>query len=338
MSAEKKRQKKRQGRMKPKSEEVWKRYLATQSIYKVARAYGVHAQTICNWLKAGGHSVKDAEWATDWSEAEISLLKDWYETHSLNVGFDLDSLAEKLGRHKTNISRKARQLGLTNARRKSVLMHKQRRKTANDEELRALQSRNSKERIAVNGHPRGFLGKKRPEEFKRRQSELVKEIWRNGGGNYMTPENIQKRSDRMSKLNVSNREKGIHPYSRAKRGQRDDLGTIFFRSRWEANYARYLNWMIARGDFKSWEYECKTFWFEEIRRGVRSYCPDFKVTLPDGSHEWHEVKGWMDAKSKTKLARMQKYYPDEKLVLIDKSWFKSARKTLASIIPNWETG
>ena len=32
-------------------------------------------------------------------------------------------------------------------------------------------------------------------------------------------------------------------YSRSKSGRRDDLGGLFVRSSWEANYARYLNFL-----------------------------------------------------------------------------------------------
>jgi hypothetical protein len=73
---------------------------------------------------------------------------------------------------------------------------------------------------------------------------------------------------------------------------------------------------------KEWEHEPQTFWFETIKRGVRSYLPDFKVTLHDGTHYWVEVKGYMDAKSHTKLKRFAKYYPKEKLILMTGDWFK----------------
>lgn len=72
---------------------------------------------------------------------------------------------------------------------------------------------------------------------------------------------------------------------------------------------------------KEWEHEPKTFWFEEIRRGVRSYLPDFKVTKNDGKHYWVEVKGYMDSKSKTKIKRFKKYYPEEELHVLDSVWF-----------------
>lgn len=75
------------------------------------------------------------------------------------------------------------------------------------------------------------------------------------------------------------------------------------------------------GIIKAWEHEPKTFWFNEIKRGTRSYLPDFKVTVPDGSHYWVEVKGYFDSKSLTKIKRFNKYYPQERLLVVSKEWF-----------------
>lgn len=78
------------------------------------------------------------------------------------------------------------------------------------------------------------------------------------------------------------------------------------------------------GIIKGWEHEPKCFWFNEIKRGTRSYLPDFKVSLHDGSHYWVEVKGYFDSKSLTKIKRFRKYYPQEKLVVVSKEWFANA--------------
>ncbi len=107
----------------------------------------------------------------------------------------------------------------------------------------------------------------------------------------------------------------------------------FFRSRWENNYACYLEVLKLGKEILEWEHEPETFWFEKIRRGVRSYLPDFRITNLDGSTEYHEVKGWMDPRSKTKIKRMAKYYPDIKLILIQAPWFKLMKK---NSIPGWE--
>lgn len=126
--------------------------------------------------------------------------------------------------------------------------------------------------------------------------------------------------------------------SRARGGMRADLG-IYLRSTAEANFSRYLNLLKAEGQIAGWAYEPKTFHFPGITRGTRDYTPDFRIDLPDGRHEWREVKGWLDPKSKTRLKRMKKYYPEETVVLIQQDWFANARRIgLAAMIPGWESG
>jgi Protein of unknown function (DUF1064) len=97
---------------------------------------------------------------------------------------------------------------------------------------------------------------------------------------------------------------------------------IFFRSEWEYKFAKYLQKLKESESIAEWEHEPKTFWFEEIKRGTRSYLPDFRVTNLDGTHYWVEVKGYMDAKSRTKIRRFRKYYPEEQLYVLGEDWFK----------------
>jgi hypothetical protein len=111
---------------------------------------------------------------------------------------------------------------------------------------------------------------------------------------------------------------------------------FFSRSKWEANYARYLEMLKKNGQITDWQHEPCTFWFNDIQRGVRSYLPDFLVALKNGNHEYHEVKGYMDAKSKTKLARMKKYHPLVKMVLIDKKRYEAIKKTSTRLIKDWQ--
>ena len=124
----------------------------------------------------------------------------------------------------------------------------------------------------------------------------------------------------------------------ANTGKRADLGGQFFRSSWEANYARYLNWLKANtGDVTGWDFEQETFEFRKIKRGVRFYTPDFRVYLQDGSVEYHEVKGWQHPQGQTALKRMAKYYPAIKIVIIDAEWFRAVkRQGLPSMIAGWE--
>ena len=109
----------------------------------------------------------------------------------------------------------------------------------------------------------------------------------------------------------------------------------FYRSRWEYRYALYLEFMKKHKHIIEWEHEPHTFYFEGIKRGTNNYKPDFKVTFPSGNHEWIEVKGYMDAKSKTKIKRMAKYHPQEKLRVVDKDWFKQNSPILKKVLPNW---
>lgn len=118
------------------------------------------------------------------------------------------------------------------------------------------------------------------------------------------------------------------------------LGDKYFytRSLWERRYGRWLHYQKENGMIADFEHEPKTFWFEEIKRGVRSYIPDYKIIDYNQSkgHFWVEVKGYYDSKSITKIKRFRKYYPEEKLILIDAKWFSLNSKKLKLIIPNWE--
>lgn len=110
----------------------------------------------------------------------------------------------------------------------------------------------------------------------------------------------------------------------------------YFRSKWEANYARYLEFLKGHGEITGWSHEPRTFWFKEILRGVRSYLPDFEVVNKNFSVEYHEVKGYLDARSKTKHSRMKKYYPNVTLRIIDHKWFKNNNKMCRAVIKDWE--
>ncbi len=120
-------------------------------------------------------------------------------------------------------------------------------------------------------------------------------------------------------------------------GRAEDLGDIYFRSSWERNYARYLNFLIEHKQIQKWEYEQDTFWFP-VKRGTRSYTPDFKIFENDGTIVYHELKGYFTSKDNTKLKRMKKYYPDVRVVLIDAAQYRALEEQMQSIIPYWEGG
>ena len=71
---------------------------------------------------------------------------------------------------------------------------------------------------------------------------------------------------------------GSGNYPNIQRGDYEcSKGSVYFRSKWEANYALYLDFLVERGEIASWEYEVDVFMFEEIKLGTRSYRPDFKI-------------------------------------------------------------
>lgn len=271
-----------------------------------------------------------------WTDEEVDALRGAYSRGS-DRPVKLAELATMLGRDRHNVCRKARELGLTNAARKKVDERKAKaNKFENAEDRRAAMSEARKEWIAQNGHPRGALGMKHSKETIAIISASSKRAWSNPASGLNSETASQKRSDLMTRRIVAGEMNS--GYSRSRGGKRDDLGGVYFRSAWEANYARYLNFLLERGEIAGWAFEPKTFEFTKIKRGTRAYTPDFRVDLVGGGHEWHEVKGWMDDKSKTRLSRFARYYPAEKLIVIDQAWFRSANKTIARMLPNWERG
>jgi hypothetical protein len=110
----------------------------------------------------------------------------------------------------------------------------------------------------------------------------------------------------------------------------------YFRSKWEYNYACFLQFLKENNQIIEWEHEPETFWFENIKRGTRSYLPDYKVTHLKGNVEYVEVKGYMDSKSATKIKRMAIYYPEIKLRVVGKEWFAENNKKLRNVLKNWE--
>ena len=99
----------------------------------------------------------------------------------------------------------------------------------------------------------------------------------------------------------------------AKGGYRKDLKK-YFRSKMEANVARYYRYIGELYIYEYWEFE-----FKGIKRGSRFYKPDFFLAVVN---RWIEVKGRFGDSDKTKLRRFKKYYPEEfaklKFIIPDK--------------------
>lgn len=90
---------------------------------------------------------------------------------------------------------------------------------------------------------------------------------------------------------------------------------FYARSKFEAAYGYFLQWKKNHGLIKDYEHEPLRFDFP-LKRGQNSYLPDYRVTTADDKSFYVEVKGYLDANSKTKLKRMKKYYPEVEVQLV----------------------
>lgn len=275
--------------------------------------------------------------ADEWTEEEVQALRDLYEQHK-GWAVPLEEFAAKIGRLKSNVSRKARQLGLTERSRKRVEEWKPRAKHETDEQRKAAIREGIQRHLQENGHPRGMAGKAHTPEV-REQMRNALEQWHS----IATPSQKKKAMQKMVQTRIEKYGTGnpaaltvTNPYTRTKGGKREDLGGQFFRSAWEANYARYLNLLRQHGKIADWKYEPRTFLFEGVKRGPFTYTPDFLVIENDGREEYHEVKGWMDSASKGKIKRFRKYYPEITLRIIGKVEYNRVAANAGPLIPNWE--
>jgi hypothetical protein len=187
--------------------------------------------------------------------------------------------------------------------------------------------------ISENGHPRGATGMKHTDQTKRVIGE------KSAAAHCRRTE--EQRIEVVMKMMRSRHANGTMAPPRFgttwKAGWREIGGVRkFYRSKWEANYAMYLQWLKENGHIAGWSHEPKTFWFAGVKRGTVSYLPDFWVQELDGREAFHEVKGWMDDRSKTKISRMAKYYPAVVLVVIDAKAYAELKRKVSSLVPGWE--
>lgn len=302
----------------PEASEIWQMYQQHGSVHRVAALLGVTGDTVHQRLIKAGYRLNGSAW----SRAELEILKQWYAAHPSSASFSLGELAKQLNRLPSNVSRKARELELSDRKRPKP-------------EFGPRIAAQTKERIAKNGHPRGALGMKHSTESLAKISQASQRVWEN-----RTPEEIAAHTEKSMKARIADGSL-VQPRPEAswKAGWRE-IGGInkYYRSRWEANYARYLEWLKSLGQILRWQHEPKTFWFDKIKRGCRTYLPDFLVVENDGTEAYHEVKGWMDDRSVTKIKRMRRYYPDITLIVIDGKAYRLLAKQLKGVVPGWESG
>jgi len=302
-------------KLRVKTEGYWEDYKKIESVHKVAAIHGVSHSTVHRNLKKFGYKLTGAKFSCDEDAAIIEFYKK-------KDDFDLNVLTEQLGRpHKSNVSRRAKELGLTDVNRLAIESTKQK----NAEVMT--------ERIKKNGHPRGYLGKRHSEETK---SMIGKKS--QAAADRATPEDTASRVMKQVRTKVARG--NLYPQNRHKCSWKQQWAEFggkrnYYRSQWELNYARYLEMLKNLGEISEWEHEPDTFWFEGVKRGTVSYLPDFKVTENNGSIAYHEVKGWMDAKSKTKIGRMAKYHPAVKLIVVDAKAYRALSKKVSGLVDGW---
>lgn len=124
----------------------------------------------------------------------------------------------------------------------------------------------------------------------------------------------------------------------AKGNKRADL-QMYFRSRWEANYARILNF-----EKKIWTYEKERFTLLDSSGNIAVvYTPDFFV-----DNDYIEIKGHAQAednwdcecsrceRDKLKMMLFQEQNPDKNLKIVGKDEYRQLCRKYAGVVPNWE--
>jgi hypothetical protein len=286
-----------------------------------------------------------------WTNEQIAFLTENYPTYGKTWCCEQMQLSEHQVRHKASrLQLKAR--GVSIAWQEKQKQHSQKltgrirpeqsatmkQKYADGfqplatwvKENRQIISNARKEWYRHNPHPKGATGMKHTAETKKVLSEKTKQMWAN-----MTEDQLDAYSKRAS---INGHKQTMNRANASWKSGWREIGGYkkYYRSRWEANYARYLEWMRTQDLIDGWLHEPETFWFEGIKRGCMSYLPDFKIKEKDGTESYHEVKGWMDDRSKTKIRRMAKYHPKVKLIVIDSKQYKILEIKCKTIIPEWE--
>lgn len=300
----------------PPVEQLWAWYCEHGSLHRIEAAHGFSHSRMHRALLAGGYRLDGSKFTAQ----DDAKIREYYRVTS-PADFDLVALTAQLQRpHHSNVCRRARELGLTDQKR-----------TPSSAAIENMGISQKAIRL-VQPHPKGMSGKKHTAATKARLSEKSIES--------AAAMSIDQKAASIMKMLKTKEAKGIlvtpHTKTSWKSGWHEIGGKRhYFRSHWEVNYAYYLEWLKGLSQITEWEYEPKTFWFESIRRGTRSYLPDFRVTEVSGIQKYHEVKGWMDDRSVTKLKRMAKYYPDVPIVLIDSAAYRKLARQLAGLVPGW---
>ena len=290
---------------KATDEQLIESYSRLKSVWKVGDEFGIRGQSVHERLTRIGKITP----MNVMTEPEIQRIREVYESGIMHGDTKLKELSKELGRTIPFISRFAGRMGLTTYSREHT-----------EESCKAIGKR-TKAMIKKNGHPRGMLGHTH-------NAQARENIGRAAVLKWMSITN-KEHHERVYKARLTSIARGVGSHTEGDhkktwKGQWAQVGPHYhyFRSSWEIRYAQYLQEKWDNGEIQYWEPEESTFWFEDSSSSVRSYTPDFTVQENDYSETFHEVKGWMDDRSKKCLELMAKEYPSIKLILIDSKKYK----------------
>lgn len=301
--------------MKATIQQLIESFNRTKSTRLTAAEFGMQPRSVWQRLDEVGAARK----LHIMGEREKKELQELYKGGFLLGDGQSDAFCKKYHRTKQYVSRKAKVLGLTQKGRSPC------------KKLRDEMGKRTKKFFAEQGHPRGMLGKKHTDKLCEDMRKKSKARWES-----MSPEEQQNAIAKclMGKIAKNGTAVTNRYHGSWKSGWRDIAGKkYYFRSRWEANYGRYLQTLRESGVIVDWKHEPKTFIFPEE---LTSYLPDFLVVLNDGTIELHEVKGWMDERSIKKLELMRKYYPEQKIRVIKASEYRELEVKVGHEIEGWE--
>lgn len=298
---------------KATDEQVINAYQKHGNVWKVGKELGMCGQSIHERLKR--LNVKTEGRGKQITSQETNIAKHYYETTPDHL-FRRDALLAMLPPG-TTISR------LEHIVTKAGIGKQ--RSTMSDVQRNEL----SRARTGIKPPHDGFSGFRHTEASKEKISIASKAKWNNPNFKSNTPDGRERLAER-ARINGAKAVSSHNVYSRCKRGYYNipGRGEVYFRSKWEANYALYLQFLVNNGQIKSWDYEARTFEFP-VKRGIRFYTPDFLIIALDDTEEHHEVKGWMDKKSKTKIRRMAIHHPNVKFIVIGQTEYKRLQQYAA---------
>jgi transcription elongation factor Elf1 len=153
-----------------------------------------------------------------------------------------------------------------------------------------------------------------PEEKK---EEISKKISKGNKGKTYSRESIEKM--------INNRKDEKHPF-RGKAGKRADLDNQYFRSTWEANYARILRYLNVE-----YQFEPDIIWLKRQDGSEISYRPDFKV-----GDLYIEIKGYWYEDAVEKMKMLKEQYPEIKVKVITSKIYNKLVKFYKKKIESWE--